>query len=94
MKNYQNIPTGDWVKYPETTPNQPGYYLTTYFEGIHGSNHSFGNLSYACLYWDNQNQNWICPKIFEIGCFVESTRSENYTEFLDKLKELYYITTC
>ena len=49
MKNYQNIPTEDWVKYPEATPNQPGYYLTTYFKGIHGSNHSFGNLYYKSM---------------------------------------------
>lgn len=94
MKNYQNIPTEDWAKYPETTPNQSGYYLTTYFEGIHGSNHSFGNLYYKCLYWDNQEHKWIWVKPIEVGCFVEKTGSKYYTECLSKLRELYDITTC
>lgn len=94
MKNYQNIPTEDWSKYPETTPKESGYYLTTYFEGIHGSKLSFGNLYYKCIYWDSQNQDWIWSKPVDVGCFVENTRSKHYTECLGKLRELYDIVTC
>lgn len=82
--NYKNIPTEDWSKYPETKPKESGYYLTTYFEGIHSDKHSFGNLYYKCIYWSNEKQDWISwkspfgetPHIFEVGCFVEKTRNE------------------
>jgi hypothetical protein len=85
MKNYQNIPTEDWVKYPETKPEESGYYLTTYLSV---------NLYYKCIYWDNQNQEWIWNhEPFEVGCFVEKTGSKYYTDCLGKLKELYNITT-
>ena len=102
MKNYNNIPSEDWAKYPETTPKESGYYLTTYFEGIHSGEHSFGNLYYKCVYWCNKDKEWIfwrnpdgsLPNIFEVGCFVEKTGSKHYTECLSKLRELYDITTC
>ena len=94
MKNYQNIPTEDWAKYPETTPSQSGYYLTIYFDGIHSDKLSFGNLYYKCLYLDNKEHKWIWTKPIEVGCFVEKTGSKYYTECLGKLRELYDITTC
>jgi len=85
MKNYNNIPTEDWTKYPETKPSKSGYYLTTYMDI---------NLYYKCLYWDNQEHKWIWVKPIEVGCFVEKTESKYYTECLGKLRELYDITTC
>ena len=84
MSNYQNIPTEDWLKYPETKPEESGYYLTTYLSG---------NLYYKCIYWDNQNQEWIWKQPFEVGCFVEKTKSKYYTDCLGKLRELYNIIT-
>jgi hypothetical protein len=96
MKNYNNIPTEDWTKYPDTTPNQPGYYLTTYLDN------QKGGLFYKCVYWCDKDKEWIfwrnpdgsLPNIFEVGCFVEKTKSKHYTECLNKLRELYDITTC
>ena len=95
--NYKNIPTKDWSKYPETKPKESGYYLTTYFEGIHSDKHSFGNLYYKCIYWCNKRQNWISwkspfgetPHIFKVGCFVEKTRTDFYSSCIEKVEELY-----
>ena len=82
MRNYKNIPTEDWLRYPETKPKESGYYLTTYLSG---------NLYYKCIYWDNENQEWVWKKPFEVGCFVEKTGSKHYTDCLGKLRELYNI---
>lgn len=80
VNNYKNIPTEDWLKFPETKPKESGYYLTTYLSD---------NLYYKCIYWDNQTQQWNWQQPFEVGCFVEKTKSKSYNDCLNKLRELY-----
>lgn len=82
--DYSKIPTEEWSKFPETTPTENGYYLTTYQD----KSQPFGHLYYKCLYWDGNNREWIWHKPFEVGCFVEKTRSKYYTECLNNLEKL------
>jgi hypothetical protein len=96
---FKNIPTEDWVRYPETKPKESGYYFTVYLDNTeYPDGRSVGNLFYKCIYWCNKREDWISwrttpfSKIshrFEVGCFVEKTRTDFYCPCIEKVEELY-----
>lgn len=92
---YKNIPTEDWVRYPEIKPKESGYYFTVYQDYPDGKD--VGNLFYKCIYWCNKREDWISwkspfretPHIFKVGCFIEKTRTDFYCSCIEKVEELY-----